>query len=509
MRAASACAQALTRSTSDDGKVNSTLEMTVTGQGDSRVQRSPRSGRVWPALALAAVVLLPFLHKAYTIDDPVFLREAQHVLVDPVHPSAFEMVWASERHLRASEFLPGGPLAAYMLVPLALLGWQEWAGHLLMLVYLGVAIVATAALARRFGLSPWGQQAAALLTASAPVALGMAGTMMPDIPALMFTALGMERFMAWTQGHDRRAGALAALFLALAVLARINLVVLLGIVGYYALRQSWLARKDWHNVAPVIVAGALVLLGLLVTRDPDAAGGTFVTAIGRQLGFDFSGRHAVALLIAYLTTTPLLAAVLTRRGLEPSALLWVWLLVPLPVIAYVQIAPKYLLPVLPAMAVLAAHGLDRYASRDRILAGFTAAGATLGFLILSADARMAGEARAVAAELIRPRVEAGERVWFAGHWGFHWYAEAAGAVPLTVDGPFPVRGDVLVSSSVDRPIGLLPRVPRALIETRGDSVPRGQVMSRHAGFYSDLWGLLPWWWEPAIGPGFQVWRVTR
>ena len=473
----------------------------------------PETGRTirlpWAALALAAVVLLPFLHKAYTIDDPVFLREAQTVLTNPLHPSAFRMVWASERNLRASEFLPGGPVIAYALVPLALARWREWAGHLLMFIYLAIAIIATAALARRFGLSPWAQQAAAVLAASAPVALGMAGTLMPDIPAMMFVVLGMERFMAWTQSHRWGAGVLAALFLALAVLARINLVVLLAIAGYYALRQSWVLRRHWHNVLPIVLAGGLALGGLILTRDPGAGGGSAVSAVGHQLGFDFSGRHAVALLIAYLTTTPLLAVLLTRRRLEPSAFLWVWLLIPIPIIAYVQFAPKYLLPALPAAAILAAYGLDRIASRARILALLAGVGAALGFLILQADARMAGTARAAAAKLIQPRVHAGERVWFAGHWGFHWYAEAAGAVPLTVHPPFPLRGDIVVSSSVDRPAGLLPLVPRTLIETFGSTKPSGQVMSLHAGFYSDLWGLLPWWWEPPLGPGFQVWRVTR
>jgi hypothetical protein len=490
------------------GKVNSLAEATAVPRDPDRL-RICRTGRQpWLALALAAIVLLPFLGKAYTIDDPVFLREAQTVLTDPLHPSAFQIVWASERHLRASEFLPGGPVAAYVLVPLALARWQEWAGHLLMLIYLGIAIVATAALARRFGLSPWAQQAAALLTASAPVALGMAGTVMPDIPAMMFVALGMERFVAWTQDHRRGAGILAALFLALAALTRINLLVLLAITGYYALRRSVILRQDWRNVLPVVLAGALVLLAMIVTRDPGASGGTVVNAVGRQLGFDFSKRHVVALLIAYMTMTPVVVALVTRRRLEPSGLLWVWLLVPIPVIAYVQMAPKYLLSVLPAVAILAAHGLDRIASRRVVLGLLTAAGATLGILILRADARMAGTARAAAERLIRPRVQAGERVWFAGHWGFHWYAEAAGAVPLSVDPPFPSRGDIVVSSSVDRPVGLLPSVPRTLIETWGSSKPAGQVMSRHAGFYSDLWGLLPWWWEPPLGPGFQVWRVT-
>lgn len=112
----------------------------------------------WLALGLAAVVLLPFLGKAYTMDDPVFLREAQHLLTDPIHPSAFEMVWGSDRRLRGSAFLPGGPAIAYLLVPLALAEWREWAGHSLMLLYFAATIVGTATLARRLSLSLWGQQ---------------------------------------------------------------------------------------------------------------------------------------------------------------------------------------------------------------------------------------------------------------------------------------------------------------------------------------------------------------
>jgi hypothetical protein len=463
----------------------------------------------WPALCLAVILLLPFLHKAYTIDDPVFLQEARALLTDPLHPSAFEMVWSTERHLRASAFLPGGPMAAYVLLPLALAGWQEWAGHLLMLVYFGVAIAGTAALARRLGLSPWVQQGAALLTASAPAALGMAGTVMPDIPAMTFAVLGMERLVAWIQNRSHRAGLAAAVLLALATLTRINLLVLLAVAAYFAVRRSWMLGKQWGNVLPVLLAGAIVAVGSAATRDPQAGGGSAVSAVGHQLGLDFLGRHVVAMFIAYVTTTPLLAALLTVRRFEPSRLLWAWLLVPLPVIAYVQVAPKYLLPALPAVAVLAAYGLSRMTWRNRGLGVLTAAGACLGLLILSADARMASRGREAAAELIAPRVQAGERVWFAGHWGFHWYAERAGALPLTIDPPFPSAGDIVVASTVDRPLGLLTVLPRTLVTNWGSTEPTGQVMSAHAGFYSDFWGLLPWAWEAPEGPPFQVWRVTR
>ena len=61
-----------------------------------------------PALLLAAAVLLPFLNKAFTMDDTVFMREAMHALADPLHPTAFEMVWTYDSQ-RLSTIIPTGP----------------------------------------------------------------------------------------------------------------------------------------------------------------------------------------------------------------------------------------------------------------------------------------------------------------------------------------------------------------------------------------------------------------
>ncbi len=74
----------------------------------------------------------------------------------------------------------------------------------------------------------------------------------------------------------------------------------------------------------------------------------------------------------------------------------------------------------------------------------TVAGCALGFAILRADAAFADVGRRAAAELIAPRIAAGERVWFLGRWGFQWYAERAGARPVTLTAPFPARGDEVV-----------------------------------------------------------------
>src|SRR6187455_1959916 len=47
----------------------------------------------WPALAIIALGLAPFLDKAFTIDDTLFLRVAEHALVAPFEPMAFPYVW--------------------------------------------------------------------------------------------------------------------------------------------------------------------------------------------------------------------------------------------------------------------------------------------------------------------------------------------------------------------------------------------------------------------------------
>ena len=66
-----------------------------------------------PAAAVALAVLLPFLGKAFTIDDVTFLLQAKHILRDPLHPTAMDMVFHGVR-LRLSHELVTGPVMAYL-----------------------------------------------------------------------------------------------------------------------------------------------------------------------------------------------------------------------------------------------------------------------------------------------------------------------------------------------------------------------------------------------------------
>jgi hypothetical protein len=324
-----------------------------------------------------------------------------------------------------------------------------------------------------------------------------------------------------------------------------------------ARRGELRGRSILAGAWPFAIAALAVPLALIATRDPTPAGGTPLSATLPLLGWSSLPRHALAYLVGWALAVPLtlpwaagswigrrggaarlpllgvlaLAALLacwlhswavapavltlavfagimwgTIRSGDPGQLaLAAWLLVPLPILVYINFAPKYLVPCAPAAALLVVRewALLPPRSQTRLLAATAAAGTALGVLILRADASMGEAARAAAARLIEPRTAQGQRIWFAGHWGFQWYAERAGAEPLSLDGPYPEVGDLVVTQRACDP------PHRRLVE----SIPRGrragQVMSRPAGagFYSDWWGLLPWAWGPPDGQGFRVYEV--
>ena len=151
-----------------------------------------------PAVLIAIAAVAPFHDKAFTVDDTLFLRQAEHLLHDPLHPTAFEMVWSElPWPTRMSAIMPSGPVMAYLLVPCVRAGGLEWIGHVTQLLLFVLGICATASLAGRLGLEPRLARLASLLLVATPTALAMAATCMPDIPAMTFGVTGVERLVAW------------------------------------------------------------------------------------------------------------------------------------------------------------------------------------------------------------------------------------------------------------------------------------------------------------------------
>ena len=50
--------------------------------------------RPWMVIILALLILAPFLGKALTIDDPLFIWQAKHLIQKPLDPFGFETNWS-------------------------------------------------------------------------------------------------------------------------------------------------------------------------------------------------------------------------------------------------------------------------------------------------------------------------------------------------------------------------------------------------------------------------------
>ena len=94
---------------------------------------------------------------------------------------------------------------------------------------------ATALTALRLGLDLTQARYAALLTAACPAVLGMAGTVMPDVPAMLLTILGVERIVAWRDEHKWQQAAAATGWLTLAALTRTHTILVLAGVFIFLL----------------------------------------------------------------------------------------------------------------------------------------------------------------------------------------------------------------------------------------------------------------------------------
>src|SRR5690349_9143571 len=103
-------------------------------------------------LILAATLLLrlPFLNQAIQGDDPIYLTEASHALIDPLHPNDVKYVFLGDVvDLRGHSHPPGNawPLAGLLLIFGEV---REVPFHASYIVFSLIAAAAMWSLARRF-----------------------------------------------------------------------------------------------------------------------------------------------------------------------------------------------------------------------------------------------------------------------------------------------------------------------------------------------------------------------
>ena len=187
-------------------------------------------------MAVTLACLLPFIGKAFHIDDPLFIWCARHIQSDPFNFYGFNLNWNKHEALMAA-VTKNPPLAAYYMALVgSLLGWSEIALHAGFLLPALAAILGTYCLGRNFCSRPFW---AALATVAAPVFLLSSTSVMCDT---MMMAFWVWSVYFWMEGF--KTGNPAKLCLAALLIAACSLTKYFGMsLIPLLLTYSWLERR--------------------------------------------------------------------------------------------------------------------------------------------------------------------------------------------------------------------------------------------------------------------------
>ncbi|GMV93810.1 MAG: hypothetical protein AMXMBFR82_35880 [Candidatus Hydrogenedentota bacterium] len=169
-----------------------------------------------------------------------------------------------------------------------------------------------------------------------------------------------------------------------------------------------------------------------------------------------------------------------------------------------SVTSRTILPMVPPVAILIVRRLEMLQDRGERIPGWHWYAPLVPSLILAlavawADARLANSARDAAQRFGREMAHYSHNVYFQGHWGFQYYLEVEDAEPVAYGQTDFRAGDAIINPINNTSVW---PVDESLIASRfagSFSGPRWiTTMSRPlgAGFYTDLWGPLPF----AFGP---------
>lgn len=493
--------------------------------------------RALPPLAIAVFVVLlalPTLSQPWTIDEPVFLAVARHILKDPFHPYAFDFNWYG-RAVSMGSINGNPPLFPYALaLCLRLAGGAERAVRLALLPLALIAALALYALASRFTRRPLWPALAVVVSPAFAINLPHA------MPEALLAALALPGLYACLRGVDEADGRffwVSAVLFAGALLTKYAGVFLLAPAVLYALKMKVPARKLagfllvacgplaaylLHAGGMTAVAHALSQSSVQDYASPAArlratlaftgglgsaaavwsrpkpktiaaaaalAAALFLTAHAswpaRAQGFLFAFA-AVCALGAVREEGNFFLSAWTACGLLLAACYW-------------SVTARTVLFALPPLAIAAALRLEKAwdEKRARVLQSVSVAAlAAISLALARVDSDYARAQRGVAelAAISYP----GHALWCASHWGLQHYMAERGARELdwSRGGWDQVEpGDVVVLSSVNSNV-LWPekRVDAEMRKISVDSPIPLRLMSGwggEAGFYSNKNGFLP------------------
>ena len=177
---------------------------------------------------------------------------------------------------------------------------------------------------------------------------------------------------------------------------------------------------------------------------------------------------------------------------------------------------RSVLPLIPATGILLARRVDAVQAnsirwRPAVLAAPLAVAGAVSLWLTWADTELANSARIAAARIEQKTQNQPGKVWFLGHWGFQYYMESFGALPVVVDDPPQQPGDFLATAG-----------DRLLFEVRPEFVASRDVIEipmrlgittiqseLGTGFYDSDLGPLPFAVGPVPPEHYELIRLGR
>jgi len=457
---------------------------------------NPACSRFSAGFLLAAVLLIriPFLNQAIQGDDDIYITEAAHAQVDPLHPANTHYIFRGDEVDLRGHSHP--PLNAW---PLALLvaafgGVKEIPFHAAYIVFTLIAVWSMWTLARRFSPHPmW----ATLLFCAVPAFVVNGNSFEPDVP---FLAFWMASIALFCSGRPW----LAAAAMALASLEAYQAIFLIPVLGAYLFLQKPLRHSDPSRadpsrdrkgaeflliLTPLIVIGAVQLFERLSTGAVPAVvlSGYFTHYGFQDLENKLRNAAALAIHFCFIVFPALLpgAAILAWRKRSDRdtqfLLAWIAIFFAGAVIVFFAGSARYLLPIAAPVALLVSRLHPRWLALGFVLQ------MTLSLALAAMNYQHWDGYRQFAASL--PAKTAGHRVWVDGDWGYRYYLTAQGALPLAKTQTLR-PGDIVVTSELNHSSDV-PATTIAQAEI-GSPIPVRIIgLGSHSGFSSSSAGLWP------------------
>ena len=252
------------------------------------IHRLERNHPIWVCL-LPALVLVPWLDKAFHIDDPQFLIHARLIAEHPFDPFVQSFEW-DFMQVALIDF-PHPLLWQYLLAGVTqLFGESERAMHLLVLGFACIGLAGLRGLAIRLGVSPL---AACALMAGSSAFVVMGSTIMPDLVAASLAVAAIERCVAACEEENAVTAWMAGLLAAGAFLTRFTALFAVGLLLLYPLfRRSARARAYLPFAVAVGVVVSYELVSVAIAGRPHFISSVFRwtsdSSLYRDLHFAFN-----------------------------------------------------------------------------------------------------------------------------------------------------------------------------------------------------------------------------